>query len=322
MYDLSIIPILICVLGSNGNRKVTHEQMSIARAKQLQDNAADGDPASKKQLDSELSLELMDTQDKLRRTTARLEILEIIQMEISQNAAKVLKQEEEAAAGVAAAKLEKLTEESVESESDNNEDTEGKDEDDDDENSSDRSPKPVEIVVEVKPEVSFDEIMHTVQEVRALVSQRGSENMITGSLLTTPSAILPLQDIDDNKKSINNSKSTKQSSGHDGFGEEKTQSHSKGILSKSSNLMDNTTKGRSNRKIQVASLLHLMNSSIMSISEEVINCNAAMYRCCCCFLFLPVRHYLSSFFSMVMVIIVVINYGLSINYKLSIIVSR
>ena len=263
--------ILTNVLGSNGNRKITHEQMSQDRAKQLQDNAA-GDPAAKKQLESELSLELMDTQDKLRRTTARLEILEIIQMEISENASKVLKKAEEAATVAAKAKLDKTADESVESESDHDDDTEGKEEEDDDTSNQSSKNSPTEIVVEVKPEVSFDEIMHTVQEVRALVSQRGTENMIAGSLLTTPSALLPLQDVDDSKKTESLKSTTKLSSLDNGFGEEKSQYQKKDTSFKADNVKDSTNKGRSNKKMQVAALLHLMNSSVVSITEEVSCC--------------------------------------------------
>ena len=49
----------------------------------------------------------------------------------------------------------------------------------------------------VIPEVAtFGDIMGTAQELRVLVSSRGMDNMLVGSLLTTPSALLPLQDAD------------------------------------------------------------------------------------------------------------------------------
>jgi hypothetical protein len=268
--DVMYVCDVTCTAGSHGNRLVTHEQLSIARAKQLQEDS-DNDPSSKKHLESELSLELMDTQDKLRRTTARLEILEIIQMEMSENAAKIM--EDKTA-------KEKKTE-SVESQSDDDDDgdaeeeekdaTESKEEDEDEDGAAEQSRRrkdPPAAPLEESKEVSFDEIMSTVQEVRALVAQRGAESMVAGSLLCTPSALLPLQDVEDNKKHLRVTTSAKNSMAN-GFGEEKTQSHTKGILSKVSNIVDSNSKGRSNKKIQVAALIHLMNSSIVSISEEV-----------------------------------------------------
>lgn len=234
--------------------------MSAARAKQLQEESS-GDPAAKKYLEGELSLELMDTQDKLRRTTTRLEILEIIQMEMSDNIANE-----------AFAKSKK--QESAETQSDdeeNNDDDDGEEGDEDaasEEKESDGLTADGQGGQAEEEEVSFDEIMRTVQEVRALVSHRGADDMLAGSLLSTPSALVPLQDVEDSRKLGEHDNAASFSDKHGelslsyGVGEEKTQSQGKGILSKQK-------AAASNKKIQVASLIKLMNSSIVSISEEV-----------------------------------------------------
>lgn len=53
----------------------------------------------------------------------------------------------------------------------------------------------------VVPEnVAFEDIMDTAQELRVLVSKRGMDSMLVGALLNTPTALLPLQDIEDNSQ--------------------------------------------------------------------------------------------------------------------------
>jgi hypothetical protein len=50
----------------------------------------------------------------------------------------------------------------------------------------------------VVPEnVAFEDIMDTAQELRVLVSKRGMEGMLVGTLLSIPSALVPLQDVED-----------------------------------------------------------------------------------------------------------------------------
>jgi len=223
----------------------------------MQTDVSSDDSCANKQLESELSLELMETHDKLRRTSTRLEILEIIQMHISENVSKA----------VAKGELRKKKEES------DNSDTENDDQDADNEDTGSID-HPAKLTVSEgmsvaeSKEVTFDDIMASVQAVRALVSQRGTENMTVGSLLATPSAIVPLQDVEDNKKSAFSSKTALVH----GVGEEKSQSPIKGILSKGNQKLG-SNGGRINKKIQVASLIQLMNTSIVSISEEMSTSN-------------------------------------------------
>ena len=234
--------------------KSTFDQASLARTKELLSEAC-LDPVVKKQLESELSLELMESQDHLRSAHARLEILEIIQMEICDNAKKALDE------------LSKSEKENCdESQSDNDDETEVTGMDDEIINPTVGEKSMRDLAI--PKEVSFDEIMNSVQEVRALVSQRGSENMIVGSLFANPSAIVPLQNVEDNKSTKKKAKFAKECV-EDGFGEEKSQTRPRGILSKVSNCVENTCKPQSNKKIQVAALIQLMNASINSISEEV-----------------------------------------------------
>jgi hypothetical protein len=51
--------------------------------------------------------------------------------------------------------------------------------------------------VEVPQLVNFEDITDAIQELRILVSKRGMESMIVGSLLALPTAMLPLQDVED-----------------------------------------------------------------------------------------------------------------------------
>jgi hypothetical protein len=54
-----------------------------------------------------------------------------------------------------------------------------------------------EVPFEIPPHVSFEDITEAIQEIRILISKRGMENMVVGSLLATPMAMLPLQDVED-----------------------------------------------------------------------------------------------------------------------------
>ena len=267
-YRIIAVPILIFsheISGSKINGSIIHQHdksSALSQTKSRADVNVGDDHSSTLQPESELSLELMDTQDKLRRTAARVEILEIIQMEMSESLSKI--DEEESA---------KKIDESDDSQSEtDDQEVEGTERGDDE----DRSPKLT--VVESAPvlkEITFDDIMNTVQDVRALVAERGTEHMITGSLLATPSAIVPLQDVEDNKHKKKITLSAKNALAH-GVGEEKSQSPTKGILSKASHCLDDKNEGRFGKKIQVASLIQLMNSSIASISDEVGKCEV----CC------------------------------------------
>lgn len=45
--------------------------------------------------------------------------------------------------------------------------------------------------------VDIEDITEAIQEIRILVSKRGMDNMLVGSLLSLPTAMLPLQDVND-----------------------------------------------------------------------------------------------------------------------------
>lgn len=57
------------------------------------------------------------------------------------------------------------------------------------------SPEPL---LEIPQVVNFEDITDSIQELRILISKRGMDNMIVGSLLSLPTAMLPLQDVKDN----------------------------------------------------------------------------------------------------------------------------
>mmetsp|Transcript_23204 Transcript_23204/g.34049 ORF Transcript_23204/g.34049 Transcript_23204/m.34049 type:complete len:1138 (+) Transcript_23204:131-3544(+) len=120
-------------------------------------------------VEAELSQELMETQDKLRRTLMRLEVLELIQMQVQS-------MEDDMVSPVAG-----------ENDPTKNYDNDG------DPGAVTASKVPDVVIPEV---ATFEDIMGTAQELRVLVSSRGMDNMLVGSLLTTPSALLPLQDAD------------------------------------------------------------------------------------------------------------------------------
>ncbi|CAE7456502.1 unnamed protein product, partial [Symbiodinium microadriaticum] len=75
--------------------------------------------------------------------------------------------------------------------------------------------------VRVPENVAFEDIMDTAQELRVLVSKRGMDSMLVGSLLNTPSALLPLQDVEDRfvadgKESLADTDGSSSSSKHPG----------------------------------------------------------------------------------------------------------
>lgn len=113
-------------------------------------------------------------QDKLRRTLMRLEVLELIQLQVDSM--------EEEAQNLAL----QSTDDRDGPEAENKE------------GGFVVSSTPSGFQPIVVPEnVAFEDIMDTAQELRVLVSKRGMEGMLVGTLLSVPSALVPLQDVED-----------------------------------------------------------------------------------------------------------------------------
>jgi hypothetical protein len=64
-----------------------------------------------------------------------------------------------------------------------------------------------ELPFEIPQIVNFEDITEAIQEIRILISKRGMENMIVGSLLATPTAMLPLQGVEDTCREVTPSES-------------------------------------------------------------------------------------------------------------------
>jgi hypothetical protein len=109
-----------------------------------------------------------------------------------------------------------------------------------------------ELPVEVPHVVNFEDITDVIQELRILVSKRGMDNMIVGSLLALPTAMLPLQDVEDNTEIHSGEAKSENQSPSKSSSKKKTLQASELIA-----MMDATTEKLSNQVTPFHSLVHI-----------------------------------------------------------------
>lgn len=119
--------------------------------------------------------------------------------------------------------------------------------------------------IEVPSSVTIEDITESLQELRILVSKKGMDSMILGSLLAVPTAMLPLQDVEDNnlsvsEKSDNNSNTN--SNNH------KTTNLNSPIPSNKEKLEEKKSPSKK-RTLQVSELINKMETTTDTLMNQV-----------------------------------------------------